>query len=108
MMTKKIEGTFPEDSSTDSSTDDCISRDAAISAAKHIFESNSEMKAFCMMKMLNELPSAKPKADVDALINKIETEFSWSMYDDWGNSTYLHDELIDFIREWAESEERWN
>jgi len=48
------------ESSTDSSTD-CISREAAISAAKHIFKSNSEMKAFCMMKMLEELPPAKPK-----------------------------------------------
>lgn len=41
--------------------DDCISREAAISAAKYIFESNSKMKAFCMMKMLEELPSVKPK-----------------------------------------------
>lgn len=53
----------------------------------------------------NELPPVKPKVDVDSLINKIETELSWSMYDDWGNTTSLHDGLVDIIREWAESEE---
>ena len=52
----------------------------------------------------NELPSVKPKADVDSLINQIETELSWSMYDDWGNTTDLHDQLVGIIREWAESE----
>ena len=66
-MLEMVESAVADDSSTEqieSSTDsstDCISREAAISAAKHIFKSNSEMKAFCMMKMLEELPPAKPK-----------------------------------------------
>ena len=38
---------------------DLIDREQAISAAKAIFDSNSEMKAFCMMKMLEELPAAQ-------------------------------------------------
>ncbi|MBQ2161277.1 MAG: hypothetical protein II444_05550 [Firmicutes bacterium] len=55
---------------------------------------------------IRQLPSVKSNVNVDALINKIETEFSWSMYDDWGNSTDLHDGLVDIIREWAESEDK--
>lgn len=51
---------------------------------------------------IRQLPSVKSNVNVDALINKIETDFSWSMYDDWGNSTDLHDGLVDIIREWAE------
>ena len=58
-----------------------------------------------LLESIHKLPPVKPKADVDALINKIETEFSWSMYDDWGKFSgliYLHDRLVEFIREWAE------
>ena len=36
---------------------DCISREQAIKSAKYIIESNSEMKAFCILRMLKELPS---------------------------------------------------
>ena len=38
---------------------DLIDREQAILAAKAIFKSNSEMKAFCMMKMLEELPAVQ-------------------------------------------------
>ena len=40
--------------------DDCISREQAIKSAKYIIESNSVMKAFCILRMLNELPSVTP------------------------------------------------
>ena len=36
---------------------DCISREQAIKSAKCIIESNSVMKAFCILRMLKELPS---------------------------------------------------
>ena len=48
---------------TECEAEDCISREQAYESAKCIFESNSEAKAFCMMKMLKELPSIYPKSD---------------------------------------------
>ena len=47
----------------------------------------------------SELPSVTPKIDVDALITKIEIEMSWYMFDEWGNTTDLHDQLVGIIRE---------
>lgn len=134
MMTKKIEGSFPEDSypcdsckhdpepwdseacdgcckahsgyePKDSSTD-CISREAVIEILNNYGCTNKEgdtvyirNKEGLLFKDIRELPSIKPKADVDALINKIETEMSWYMFDEWGNTTDLHDQLVGIIRE---------
>lgn len=42
---------------------DLISREQALSSAKCIFESDSKMKAFSMIKMLEELPSFKQDCD---------------------------------------------
>ena len=58
---------------------DIISRKEAIASAKSIFESDSVMKAFCMMKMLKELPSIESReavkiiwsAQIDELIKRI-------------------------------------
>ena len=47
-------------------TDDLISRKKAIEAAKCIYKSNSEMKAFIILKMLGELPAItleRPKGE---------------------------------------------
>ena len=57
--------------------DDCISREQAIKSAKCIIESNSVMKAFCILRMLNELPSvpligASVIEDIKAEIQKEE------------------------------------
>lgn len=95
------------ESSTESSTDVCISREAAIGIIESWLSCDGYNKSErhimrALRCVLHDMPSAKPKVNVDALINKIETEFSWSMYDDWANTTSLHDELVDFIREWAE------
>ena len=54
---------------------DCISRKQAYESAVCIFESNSVMKAFCMMQMINELPSVTPKEKVGHWI-LIEKELS--------------------------------
>ena len=43
---------------------DCVSRKQALDAAKCIYQSNSEAKAFCMIKMLEELPSVTPAFSV--------------------------------------------
>ena len=76
--------------------DDCISREAVLEILGNYGCTNREGLLF---RDIKELPSVKPKADVDALINKIETEMSWSMYDDWGNTTDLHKQLVGIIRE---------
>ena len=37
------------------------------------------------------------KALIDDLKTKIETDLSWEMYDEYGNETGLHKELIDIL-----------
>ena len=43
--------------------DDCINRQQAIKSAECIIESNSVMKAFCILRMLRELPSVSKDDD---------------------------------------------
>lgn len=43
------------------SENDCISRKQAIECVKEIFKSNSEMKMFSVLKMLDELPVVNHK-----------------------------------------------
>jgi len=60
MMSKKIEGTFPEDSSTDSSTD-CISRKAVLEINEsHHGQMPNEVN-HQIWKEIEELSSVKPK-----------------------------------------------
>ena len=72
---------------------DCISREAAVYIAKH------ECNHLKIASKLERLLSVKPNVDVDALITKIEIEMSWYMFDEWGNNTDLHDQLVGIIRE---------
>lgn len=82
--------------------EDAVNRQAVNELQKYRYNCGDTTITCVSLNSINELPSVNSNVNVDALINKIETEFSWSMYDDWGNSTDLHDGLVDIIREWAE------
>ena len=68
--------------------DDCISREQAIKSAECIIKSNSVMKAFCILRMLRELPSVSKDDDCisrQAVLDIMEKEgHKWGNdYRDW-------------------------
>ena len=60
---------------------------------------------------MNIMPIFEKKSDncpvksIDGLINKIETDLSWDMFDEYGNYTALHNALVEIIREYCEGKE---
>lgn len=60
---------------------DCISREQAIKSAECIIKSNSEMKTFCILRMLKELPSVSKNDDCISRQAVLEMAYDMSEID---------------------------